>query len=189
MADNLTRKYLASLNLEQNVIDAIIEAHTGTVDALTTARTELEALRKENATLKTSATDAAAEKARADKAVKDLEDFKALTASNERSAKLEAAYRNLAKAAKIGEKYLDTVTKAAKETGKLNKLTLKDDGTIEDADKVQEAIGTEWPDFVTTSDTKGSNPATPPGGAGSADADLAAFRAAMGLPTNDGGKK
>lgn len=179
MADNLTRKYLASMGLEQNVIDAIIEAHTGTVDALTAARTELEALRKDNATLKASATDAAAEKARADKAVKDLEDFKTLTAANEKRGKVRSAYKELLRKASIDEKRLDTVLKVTD----LDKLTLKDDGTLDNADKLTEEIQTEWADFVTTSGTNGSTPPTPPAGGGDKDsADLAAFRAAMGLP-------
>ena len=188
MADNLTRKYLASLNLEQNVIDAIIEAHTGTVEALTGARTELEALRTENANLKKNATDAAAEKARADKAEKDFADYKTLMAANEKRGRLKTAYRELAKAAKIDEKRLDIVVKAAESTGALDKLVLKEDGTIDGADKVQEAIGTEWADFVTSTGTHGSNPATPPGGNGGADDDMAAVRAAMGLPPINGGK-
>lgn len=188
MADNLTRKYLASLGLEQNVVDAIIEAHTGTVEALTTARTELEALRTENTQLKASATDAAAEKARADKAVKDLEDFKTLTAANEKRAKLEHAYRALAQSAKIDEKRLDTVVKWARTEGIIDGLKLKTDGTLEGADKLTEAITTEWADFVTDSNTRGSGPSTPPGGSSKEADDLAAVRAAMGLPPENGGK-
>ena len=179
MADNLTRKYLASLNLEQNVIDAIIEAHTGTVEALTSARSELEALRAENANLKKAGTDYAAEKARADKAVKDLEDFKTLTAANEKRGKVRDAYRELLRKASIDEKRLDTVLRVTD----LDKLTLKDDGTLDGEDKLTKQIQTEWADFVTTNGTSGSNPGTPPGGNGSTEAaELAAFRHAMGLP-------
>lgn len=177
MADNLSRKYLVSLGLEANVVDAIIEAHSSTVDALTGARTELEALRSENETLKKSNTDAATEKARADKAEKDLADFKILVAANEKRGKVSEAYKGLLRAANIDEKRLDTILKVTE----LDKLTLKDDGTLDGADKLTEAIKTEWADFVTTTDTHGTNPQTPPGANAGAD-DMAAIRAAMGLP-------
>lgn len=187
MADNLTRKFLGSMGLDQDKIDAIIEAHSSTVDALTSTRTELEALRTENASLKKSTTDAAAEKARADKAEKDLADFKALTAANEHRGKVETAYRKLAQAARIDEKRLDTVVKWARTEGILDKATLQDDGTLSGADELSKALTDEWADFVTDSSTKGSNPPTPPGGA-PADDDMAAVRAAMGLPPINGGK-
>lgn len=177
MADNLTRKYLASLGLEQNVIDAIIEAHTGTVEALTAARSELEALKTENTNLKQNATDAAAEKTRADKAVRDLEDYKTIVAANEKRGKVREAYKGLLREANIDEKRLDTVLKVTD----LDKLTLKDDGTLDGADKLTETIRTEWADFITASSTRGSNPPTPPSGS-PVDDDMAAVRAAMGLP-------
>ena len=181
MADNLTRKYLGSLGLEQDKIDAIIEAHSSTVEALTSARTELEALRKERDSLKQGATDAATEKARADKAEKDLADYKTLVAANEKRGKVETAYRKLAQTARIDEKRLDTVVKWARTEGILDKATLQEDGTLAGADDLTKALTTEWADFVTNDSTKGSNPATPPGGA-PVDDDMAAVRAAMGLP-------
>ncbi len=186
----LSRKFLESMGLEQSKIDAIIEAHKSTADALSAANTELEGLRTENATLKKSTADAATEKTRADKAEKDLADFKALVAANEKRGKIEGAYKKLAQAARIDEKRLDTVVKWARAEGILDKAVLKEDGTLDGADDLTKALTSEWADFVTTDSKGGSDPQTPPGGnAGGAEADmLAAVRAAMGLPTNDGGK-
>ena len=182
MADSLTRKFLSDLGIEDEKIDSIIDAHVSTVKALTQARADLEAVRKENDSLKKGAGDYAAEKARADKAVKDLEDYRKLVSSREKDAKIEGAYRKLAKDAHIDEKRLDTVVKWARAEGILQKATLKDDGTFDNADKLAEDIKAEWADFVTTDSKAGSKPSTPPGGSGSEADDLAAVRKAMGLP-------
>lgn len=181
MADSLTRKWLNDLGIDAEKIDSIIAAHTSTVDALLQARTDLDALRRERDTLKTAAGDYEREKERADQAVKDLADFKALTAAKEKAKNIEGAFRKLAKDARIDEKHLDTVVKWAGVEGILNGAVLKDDGTFKGADKLTEQITTAWPDWIVTEGTKGTNPATPPAGNGSGD-DLAAFRHAMGLP-------
>ena len=182
----LSRKFLEGLDIEQNKIEAIIEAHKATAEALSAANTELEGLRTENAALKKSTSDAATEKARADKAEKDLSDFKALVAANEKRSKIENAYRKLASAAKIDEKRLDTVVKWARAEGILDKANLKEDGSLDGADELTKALTDEWADFVTNDSTKGSNPPTPPG-SNPIDDDMAAVRAAMGLPPINGG--
>jgi len=183
MAQGLSRKLLTGMGLEEKIVDAIIEAYTPTYEELKQTRTDLEALRTENEALKKGATDYASEKARADKAVKDLEDFRKLVSDKEKTAKVEGAYRKLAQGLSIDEKRLDTVVKWARTEGILQKAALKDDGTLEDADKLSEAIKTEWADFVTTEKRSGSNPSTPPGGSNDSEAEqLAAVRKAMGLP-------
>lgn len=188
MANGLSRKQLEAMGLEEKICDAIIEAYLPTANELKQARTDLEALRAENDTLKKGAGDFATEKARADKAVKDLEDYKALVTKREKTAKVENAYRALARSAKIDEKRLDTVVKWARINNVLDNEALKEDGTLEHADKLLEGIQTEFADFVTDSNTRGSGPSTPPGGSKTEADDLAAVRAAMGLPPQNGGK-
>ena len=181
----LTRDFLQGLGLSKDVEDKIIDAYKGTAAALSQANADLEALRTENAKLKPTAAAAAAEKARADKLDSEFNAFKASVNEQEKLRKTSTAYRSLAKAANIDEKRLDIVVKAAEVTGKLAKLTLKDDGTLDGADKLTEDIKTEWADFVNTENVKGSGPATPPAKADE-DTQLAAFRDALGLPKQGG---
>jgi DNA repair exonuclease SbcCD ATPase subunit len=177
MADNLTRKLLSSMGIDQDKIDGIIEAHASTVDALKDARAELEALRTENEQLKKAGGDYAAEKDRADKAEKALADYKALAAASEKRGKVRDAYRALLQAAHVDEKRQDTILKVTD----LDKLSLKADGTLDGADQLSESIRTEWADFINTQSTAGSNPATPPGGTRTEDDAFAAIAAAMGI--------
>lgn len=178
----MTRKFLEDLGItEEDKQDAIIGVYTSKTDELKTMQAEREAAQAEIDRLKKAGADYEAEKARADQAIKELADFKAATAANEHMRSVKAAYRDLAKAAHIDDKRLDIVCKAAELTGKLNGLKLNADGTLGGADSIAEDIRTEWADFVVSESTAGSNPATPPAG-GAADDDMAAVRAAMGLP-------
>lgn len=179
---NLTRKLLDSLGItETDKQDTIIEAYTEKTDALKALQAQLDAATTENETLKKASTDYAAEKARADKAISDLESFKAATAAREKTGKAREAYKGLLRSAGIDEKRFDAILKVTD----LDSLTVKDDGTLDRADELADSIKTEWADFITNENTRGSGPATPPAGGGAAD-DLAAFRAALGLPANGG---
>lgn len=179
---NLTRKLLDSLGItETDKQDAIIEAYTEKTDLLKTLQAQHDELQGEVERLKKAGTDYAAEKARADQAVKDLADYKAAAAASEQMRTIKSAYRDLARAARIDDKRLDTVVKAAELTGKLTGLKLNADGTLDGAEDLAEGIRTEWADFIVSESTAGSNPATPPAAA-AADDDMAAVRAAMGLP-------
>lgn len=181
---NLTRKLLDSLGVtETDKQDTIIEAYTEKTDALKALQAQFDAAKTENETLKKNATDYAAEKTRADQAVKDLEDFKAAAAAREKTGKAREAYKGLLRTAGIDEKRFDAILKVTD----LNSLTVKDDGTLDKADELTSNIKTEWADFITTTDQRGSKPATPPGASGGNNDDLAAFRAALGLPDKTGG--
>ncbi len=180
---NLTRKLLDSLGItESDKQDTIIEAYTEKTDALKALQAQFDATKAENDTLKKSGADAATEKARADKAEKDLADFKALTAAGEKRRKVEEAYKGLLRDANIDEKRFGAILRVTD----FDKMTLKDDGTLDGADKLTESIQSEWADFIVSSDLRGSTPPTPPAGKPGTD-DLAAVRAAMGLPATNGG--
>ena len=178
----LTRDFLKGLNLEESVIDKIIDAHKSTATALSEANTRLEALKTEVAELKPAAEAAKTEKARADRLDSEFTAYKATVAANEQKAKVDSAYRALAKAANVDDKRLDTVVKWARAEGILTDAKLKADGTLEGADKLTEAIKTEWADFINSENLGGTNPATPPNGNVKDETNLAAVAAAMGLP-------
>lgn len=72
----------------------------------------------------------------------------------------EAAYRDLLARASISEKRIATVIKAS--AAEIDALELDETGKAVGADKLVEAIKTEWADFVVTTVTVGANVPNPP---------------------------
>ena len=72
----------------------------------------------------------------------------------------EAAYRDLLARASISEKRIATVVKAS--ASEVDALELDESGKAVGADKLVEAIKTEWADFVETVEIKGVDTPHPP---------------------------
>lgn len=84
----------------------------------------------------------------------------------------EAAYRALLAKANISEKRIATVVKAC--AAEIDALELDESGAAVGADKLVEAIQTEWADFVVHTVVMGAHTPTPPMSCGgSADAAIA----------------
>lgn len=100
--------------------------------------------------------------------VKDSQEYKDLQAKydnlvKEQAAKAtraakETAYRELLQAAGIPEKRLAAVLRVSD----LDSVELGEDGKLKDADKLTEAVKTEWADFIPTTKETGATTATPP---------------------------
>lgn len=144
----LTAKMLKGLGLTDEQRESILEAHADTVNEIKAERDrlkldaeKLEAVQKELDNLKAMGDGGYKEKY--EKEHKDFEDFKAAqTAKEARSAK-ESAFRNLLKDAGVNEKRIDSIVKVSD----IDSLELED-GKIKGADKLTEAVKTEWADFI-----------------------------------------
>ena len=166
-----TRKMLKAMNIEDEKIDQIIDAHSETVDALKAERdgfkedaAKLAAVQKELDELKAKGDDGYKAKYEAEKAAHDA--LKADIAAKETKKAKTDAYRELLKGANIDEKRIATILRAEAPT--IDKIELDADGKIKNAEQYTESIKSDWADFVVTQSAKGTNTATPPANGGAA---------------------
>ena len=162
---------LKAMNIEEEKIDQIIDAHSETVDALKADRdaykedaAKLAAVQKELDELKAKGDDGYKAKYEAEKAAHDA--LKADIAAKETKQAKTEAYRELLKGANIDEKRIATILRAEAPT--IDKIELDADGKIKNAEQYTESIKSDWADFVVTQSAKGTNTATPPANGGAA---------------------
>lgn len=166
-----SRKMLKAMNIEEDKIDQIIDAHSETVDALKADRDaykedagKLAAVQKELDELKAKGDDGYKAKYEAEKAAHDA--LKADIAAKETKKAKTDAYRELLKGANIDEKRIATILRAEAPT--IDKIELDADGKIKNAEQYTEGIKSDWADFIVTQSAKGANTATPPANGGTA---------------------
>ena len=159
---SLTRKMLKAMNIEEEKIDQIIEAHTETVDGFKDKVNEYkekaekyDGVKKELDELKDGDNDW---QKKYEKEHSDFEAYKTDVTAKETKRTKEHAVREFLKSAGVSEKRLDAVLKVTN----LDDFELDKDGKIKDADKHTETVKTEWSDFIETTSTQGANTATPP---------------------------
>ena len=88
----------------------------------------------------------------------EFEGYKTEQTKKEIHAAKEKAYRALLQEAGVSEKRLESVLKVSD----VDSVELDEKGTIKGADKLTEAIKTEWADFITTTQTRGASTSNPP---------------------------
>ena len=166
-----SRKMLKAMNIEEDKIEQIIDAHSETVDALKAERdgykedaAKLAAVQKELDALKAKGDDGYKAKYEAEKAAHDA--LKADIAAKETKKAKTEAYRELLKGANIDEKRIATILRAEAPT--IDKIELDADGKIKNAEQYTESIKSDWADFIVTQSAKGTNTATPPANGGAA---------------------
>ena len=166
-----TRKMLKAMNIEEDKIEQIIDAHSETVDALKADRdaykedaAKLAAVQKELDALKAKGDDGYKAKYEAEKAAHDA--LKADIAAKETKKAKTDAYRELLKGANIDERRIATILRAEAPT--IDKIELDADGKIKNAEQYTESIKSDWADFIVTQSAKGANTATPPANGGAA---------------------
>ena len=166
-----SRKMLKAMNIEEDKIEQIIDAHSETVDALKADRdaykedaAKLAAVQKELDALKAKGDDGYKAKYEAEKAAHDA--LKADIAAKETKKAKTDAYRELLKGANIDEKRIATILRAEAPT--IDKIELDADGKIKNAEQYTESIKSDWADFIVTQSAKGTNTATPPANGGTA---------------------
>lgn len=160
----LTRKLLRSMGIEDDKIDQIVEAHSETVEALKDERDSyreaaeaLPGVQKELDELKAKPDDGYKEKWEKEHA--DFEAFKEKAAKADSDREKQALYRKLLQDAGVDPKRIDAVMRVAD----LSEVSVED-GAIVDADKVTEAVKSEWSDFIQTTGSKPAGVDTPPAG-------------------------
>ena len=163
---SLTRKMLKAMNIEEEKIDQIIEAHTETVDGFKDKLNDYkdkaekyDSVKKELDDLKDGDNDW---QKKYEKEHSDFEAYKTDITAKETKRTKEHAYRELLRGAGVSEKRLDAILKVTN----LDSVELDKDGKIKDADKHTETVKTEWADFVETTSTQGADTATPPANSG-----------------------
>lgn len=172
-----TRKFLKSLGLNEDQVEAVIDAHTEVTDAQKATIAELTEKANKVDELQKKVDEVANgedwQKKYNDKD-KELKDYKASVESKERETAVKAAYRDLLVGEHVGERQLDAILGVTN----FKEMKLDKDGKLENADSLKEAIKQKWSGFITTEQIKGANVQTPPGnpapgGANSRAAELA----------------
>lgn len=168
----LTRKSLKAMGLTDEQVDSIVEMHTETVDGLKDKlkaaeekAAQLDGVQKELDALKAKGGDDY--KARAEKAEKALNDYKAEVAAKETKAAKEQAVRAYFEGKSITGGNLNIAMRGAKD--EINGLELDADGKIKDTSALDALVGGEYAALVVTTQTRGANTATPPAGNGGND--------------------
>ena len=161
---SLTRKFLASIGIEEDKIDLIVEKHNEVLTEIKDERDKLKAdaeklpeMEKELKTLKEQVAGIDPYKEKFETLQKEYDDFKADVESKQTTAKKESAFRHILKDIGIPEKRIDSVVKVSD----INGIELTEDG-IKDEETLKESLKKEWSDFITTTKTEGVNSANPP---------------------------
>lgn len=164
-----TRKYLASLGLENDKIDAIIEAHTEVTDALKADITKYKTEAGKIPDLEKQVEEAKQHKADADKYKKDYEaeksahdKLKSDNAAQAETAKKTAALKKLLKDSGYHEKGLDKIVKYTD----LNSLELDENGNFKNAEKITADIEGEWGEYKGKTEKFEHVPDNPPNNGG-----------------------
>lgn len=163
----LTRKLLRGMNLTDEQVETIIEAHTETVDGLKndiekykTDAEKLPGVQRELDDYKKTIGDTGEVvlKADFDRLQSEYDTYKADIKARETHTAKEAAFRNLLKEAGIDPKRIDAIVKITDIDG----IELAEDGKIKDADTRTETVKKEFSEFVVTYGEHGANVPTPP---------------------------
>lgn len=162
-----TRKFLSTLGIEDDKVDAIMEKHSEVVGEIKAERDDLKEkaeqlpeLQKQLEAYKEAEKNGEKDPYRVKyEALKeDFEAFKKDIAERETTAKKEAVYKQLLKDAGVSEKRIDAILKVTD----LKSLELDNEGKAVGADKIAETIKTEWSDFIQTTGEQGASVANPP---------------------------
>lgn len=168
----ITRKMLKAMELDEDKISQIIDAHQSTIDEIAAERDKYKAdaeKYKANADeLATVKKDLVKAQAQLEEANETSEKLRALqdefnTYKDDVKAKAdhdlkEKAYRALLKEAGISDKRFDSIIRVTD----LDSVDIDKDGNVKDKKPIVEGIKSEWADFIQTQDKKGAQTATPP---------------------------
>lgn len=160
----LTRNYLKSMGLTDEQVNAIIENHAETVEALKKERDGYKAT-AETVEQITKERDEVREKldkaGDAAKVQKEFDDYKAGIEAEKLTAQKRAAYEALLKDAGMAR---ESARSLVLKTVDYAKIELDNDGKIKDADKHKDAIKADYADFIGKPETSGTPAANPPTG-------------------------
>lgn len=139
----LTRSYLKGLQLTEEQVNAIIEAHVETVDALKAQAADIQA--KLDAA--PSAESISEIQAKFDSLNGEYSAYRADTEARDTRRKKEAAYINALKDAGVSDKRFDAIIRC--DSDAIDAIELDDNGAIVGADDLRQSITNNWSDFIT----------------------------------------
>lgn len=171
----LSRKSLKAMGLTDEQIESVIEMHSDTVndlkDQITAATADKEIfdkLKAENENLKTQLSESKQAAADAEKYKKDyesvkneLDTFKSDVETRAAKAEADKAFTKWLTDNGYTDKGANKIVKYGGFTPEFNK-----DGTIKNADKLNESIAAEWSEYKITAKTEGAKTETPPSNTG-----------------------
>lgn len=154
-----TRALLKTLGLSEDQVQSVIDAHLEVVNPLKEERDRLkvEAEKLPSITKQRDEYKAIVDKGDYEAEHKAFEEYKAKVAQDAEQANVKAAYRKLLNDCKISDKRLDAIIKVTD----FNGMALDKDGNLKDADKLRDAIKSDWGEFITETHEKGANVETP----------------------------
>ncbi len=162
----LTRNFLKSMSLTDEQVNAIIESHADTVDALKKERDDWKGKAGTVETL-TRERDEALEKLSkagdAQKVQKDFDDYKAGVEKEKLNAKKATALTAAFEAAGVKR---DSFRKVMLKGWDMEKVELDDNGAIKDMDGLTAAVQKDYADFIATGEDKPLPVNNPPAGGG-----------------------
>lgn len=165
----LTRKYLSGLGITPEQVEAIIEAHAETTEALKaqrdTYKADAERLSKVQTELnemKDNQQNSEDWQKKYEKEHSDFEAYKTDIQTRDTKRQKEQAYRNLLKTAGVDEKRFDTVLKVTP----LTDCEINEDGQLKNSEELLSQIKEEWSDFIVETETHGADTKTPPDAGG-----------------------
>ena len=181
----LTRKLIkdaakdAGIEVPNEMIDAIIDAHVESRDAAVAKA--VEPLSEQIEAAKSGQNDEYKTKYENEHAA--FEDYKKEVQGRETTAKKTEAVKALLSEVKIGEKRHDVIIRALMPD--FDKIELDADGKIKNVDTLKASVTKDWADFIETTEKKPAPTPTPPikptGDNKEAEV-IARVRTAMGLP-------
>jgi predicted amidohydrolase len=168
----LSKKMLQAMDISDEKIDQIVEAHRDTINGLTAERDQLKTEVAELAGVKEQLSKANAELAvlkegdwetKYNTLKNEYDSFKADTETKAVKAAKTTAYRQLLLDAGISDKRIAAIMKVSD----LDAVEIDKDGNIKDADAITAKVKEEWADFIVTKHEEGAktpNPAENNGG-------------------------
>ncbi len=162
-----TRKFLKSMGIDEEKIDAIIDEHTSVVEPLKAYKADADKLAEVQKRLEKAEEDLEAAKKdswkdKYDTVKKEFDEYKEEQGRKETRAAKERACRALLKEAGIAEKYLDKVLKVYG----VDEVELDEKGKIKDADERAAAVKSEFDSFIQMTQTRGAETSKPPANTG-----------------------
>lgn len=156
----LTRENLKALNVPDEAIDAIVEAHSEAINAIKAERDKYAEQAKQIAALTTERDTLKQQLADAKKIQEAFDAYKQQVETEKKTATLTTAARKLLTSKGMQEKLADLVM--AKRG--LEGIELDDKGAIKDGDKLIDALKGEYGDLFSTQQQQGTPTTTPPSG-------------------------
>ena len=164
-----TRKFLKDLGIDAEIIDQIINAHRGTVDSLKDEIDSLKSdadanseIKKELDKLKAEVAKGDTYKTKYDDLKKEYDQYKTDVSNEKISAKKSDAYRKALKDAGISDKRIDSVLRLAKADGLIDGIEFDADDKVKDADKIAEAIKSNYSEYIESVKEVGAKVPNPP---------------------------